>query len=142
MVPGEMRQCSMVVARERWQDCQSTAAVFAQAFVEACYNRRTMDRLSSLLPRTLHKHGFAEEARASLVTFRAHSWIASRVPALAAHCSVRKCQGEELLLCCSHPAVAQELSLHVAELEEHLSSKEGPRIRVRITRSSSLAKGT
>lgn len=100
-----------------------------------------MDRLSTILPRTLQKHGFAEEAKAALLTHRASTWIASRLPALAQYCRVRKCEGIDITVETTHPAVAQELSRRVCELQEHLSAKDGPSIRVRIIRATSLAKG-
>ena len=132
---------SMVADAAGLQDCQSTAQRFPQGVWQLVCYTPAVDRLSHLLPRTLLKHGFAEEAQASLLTFRASSWIASRLPMLVPYCSVRKCQDGELIIACTHPAVAQELSVRLEELEEHLSSKDSPRIRVRITRGSPLAKG-
>ncbi|TSC79561.1 MAG: hypothetical protein G01um101425_492 [Candidatus Peregrinibacteria bacterium Gr01-1014_25] len=104
-----------------------------------------MDRLDSLLPRTLRKHGLYEHARAARIAHLADAWLKRRLGPLGGAARVEKVDGKTLIIACDRSVVAQEVSSGADELLAELRScgKEAAPTAVRVlrTRREGLAKG-
>jgi len=68
-----------------------------------------MDRLSTVLPRVLGRRGFAVQAQAALVTFKARTWLQEYCPHLTAMVEVRMLKEGELVISCAHSIALQEV---------------------------------
>ncbi len=88
-----------------------------------------MDRLSSVLPRVLHRRGFSEQAQAAMITFKARAWLQESHPHLADLVQVRIFKEGELVVACSHSIALQEVQGQSEALLCYLR-QECPQVRI------------
>ena len=67
-----------------------------------------MDKVSSLLPRVLHKRGLHKHANASLVVLRAQEWLQKNLRKYEKDLHVRKLQEGTLVIEAANSIAAQE----------------------------------
>ncbi len=88
-----------------------------------------MDRLSSVLPRVLSRRGFAVQAQAALVTFKAREWLSDQHPHLTDLLRVRMLKEGELVVACMHSIALQEVQTVSEDLLRYVR-QECPLVKV------------
>lgn len=96
-----------------------------------------MHRLSSVLPNVLHRRGYAEQAQAALMTFKARQWIEEHFAPLRDCVQVRMIKEGELIIACTHSIALQEVQAASEQMLQYLR-QECPLVKlvgVRIARA-------
>ena len=101
-----------------------------------CY-RESMDSLSSILPKVLHKRGLHGHATAALVTHKAFDWLRAAVPHCIDQIHVDSFKDGVLTISTNHPIAAQECMPLLPALTEYLKREcKGVTVReVRMVRA-------
>ena len=97
----------------------------------------SIDSLSSILPRVLHKRGLHKHAVAAMVTHKAFDWLRAAVPHCIDQLHVEHLKDGVLTISTTHPIAAQECVPLISGLTEFLHREcKGAAVReVRFVRS-------
>lgn len=82
-----------------------------------------MDKLSSVLPKVLHKRGIEKHATGALVVHRAKIWIVEHLAHLQTMMMVTKLQDGVLHISCTHSVAIQECQGSIGELMQYLRTE-------------------
>ena len=81
----------------------------------------SIDSLSSILPRVLHKRGLHKHAVAAMVTHKAFDWLRAAVPHCIDQLHVEHLKDGVLTISTSHPIAAQECMPLLPALKDFLT---------------------
>ena len=97
-----------------------------------------MDHISTLLPKSIAKHGLQSKLTASQVIACAQEWIEKELPNMKDDLTVTTWKDATLIIEARNSIASQECHMHIEELKEHIREKL-PKLSVldiRIVRSN------